>query len=204
MACSDDRARQVIIACYNAGLKVPDDVAVIGVDNEDLVCELSTPPISSVALATQTAGFQAAALLDRIMQGQEKMKSQAVLIQPTHVSIRRSTDIIEVNDTELSNALKFIRNNSRKPIQVQDVVDHVMVSRRSLEQKFKNEFGSSILSEMKRVRIAHIKTMLLETILTISEIADAFGYSSVTNLARYFRQETKINPGVYRKKYTPG
>lgn len=200
MICTDDRSQHVLEACRIAGLIIPDDVAIIGVENDELICELSSPPLSSIALNTQRAGYEAAKLLDRLMAG-KKIANKTIVIRPTHVAVRQSTDILAIEDSEVTKAVRFIRQHCKEMIQVSDIIDVVAVSRRSLEQRFRKELGRSVLDEIRRVRIEQIAKMLVETNLSISQIALTFGYSSTRNIARYFRQKIGMSLTEYRKRY---
>jgi len=200
MTCTDDRSQQVIEACKLIGLHVPEDVAIIGVDNDKLVCNLSNPPLSSVALATERGGYEAAELLDRLMSGESRV-NQRIIIRPTHVDTRQSTDILAIEDPEVAAAVSFIRENAKEAIQVQDVVDSGTLSRRGLERRFRRILGRSILAEIRRVRIEQVAQMLAETNLPISQIALRLGYQSVDHIARYFRREKGLSPLKYRKEY---
>jgi LacI family transcriptional regulator len=201
MACNDDRGRQLTEACKMVGLNVPEKVAIIGVDNDDLVCELSDPPLSSVALNVERGGYEAAELLDKMMSG-KKAANEDIIVQPTHAVTRQSTDILAIEDSEVAAAIRFIRQHSREIIQVSDVVEAAGVSRRALQQRFKRTMGHSIYDEIKRCRIEQIATMLVETRLSISQIASAFGYPGVEKLTRYFQREKRLTPLAYRKQYS--
>jgi LacI family transcriptional regulator len=200
MTCTDDRSQYAIEACKIAGLHVPEQVAIIGVDNDELVCELSTPPLSSIALNTERAGYEAAELLDKLM-ADKKMTKQTIVVQATHVVARQSTDILAMEDQDVVKALRFIRQHSSETIQVSDVVDATSVSRRALELRFRRVLGRSVLAEIRRVRTDLVAQMLVETNLSISKIAFALGYTSVENIARYFRHEKAVSLQVYRKKH---
>jgi LacI family transcriptional regulator len=200
MACNDDRARQVMEASKIAGLHVPDEVAIIGVDNDDLVCNLSHPPLSSVALNFERAGYEAAELLDKMMAG-KKIRARSIVVQPTHVVARQSTDMLAIEDNEIAKAVRFIRQHAGEEIQVEDVVSAVTVSRRSLERHFREVLNRSVLDEIKRVRVDQVARMLVETNLSVLQIALALGYLNAENIARYFRQEKGMSPLAYRKRY---
>ncbi len=198
MACNDDRGQHITEACANAKLDVPYEVAVIGVDNDDQVCDISNPPLSSVALDVEKAGFQASELLDRMMAG-EKMPPQMVIIPPNRVVMRQSTNIVAVEDKLVSQALNFIHHNAKRLIQVDDVVKDLSVSRRNLHDKFMKTLGRSVYDEIKRVRIDLISQMLIETDLSISDIALSLGYDNTNHIARYFKEKIGISPLEYRK-----
>jgi len=198
MACNDDRGQHITEACGNAKIKVPYEVAVIGVDNDDQVCDIAYPSLSSVALDVDSAGFKISGLLDRMMEG-EKMPPQTVIVQPNRVVIRQSTNIVAVQDKLVSQALNFIHQNAKRLIQVDDVVKFLSVSRSNIQEKFTKTLGRTVYDEIKRVRIDLICQMLIETDLSISDIALSLGYDNTNHIARYFRQKMKMSPLDYRK-----
>lgn len=200
MTCNDDRGCDVIEACKIADLRIPEEVAILGVDNDELVCDLSFNPLSSIDLNTEKAGYDAAELLDRLMAG-EKMAKQRIAIEPTHVVTRQTTDILAVDDSDVVEAIRFIQQHSKESIQVDDVVNAVALSRRVLEKRFRRILGRSVLDEIRRVRIDKVAQMLLETNKSILQIALALGYSGTDNVARYFRKEKGMSPIAYRKRY---
>lgn len=200
MAANDDRGEQVIEACKIAGIRVPDEVAVVGVDNDELVCELSDPPMSSIALNFERAGYESAAVLDRLMRGWA-VTGKKILVAATHVVTRRSTDILAATDRNVAAALQFIRDHAREMISVPDVARSAGVSRRSLEKRFQQTLRRSVLSEIRRVRVNQVCRMLAETNLPVSEIAAALGYTGPEHIARYFRRETGTTPLAYRRKF---
>ena len=202
MCCNDDRALQVIEACKLAEMYVPDQVAVLGVDNDVLICDLADPPISSIALNTETAGHEAARLLDRLMSG-EKMAGQEIRVGPTHIVTRMSTDMLAVADREVAAAVRFIRRHPNRMIQVDDVVDATNVSRRVLEKRFKAILRRSVYQEIRRVRVNYITELLVGTDMSITEIAVKSGFDGVEHVSRYFRKETGISLREYRKRRGP-
>jgi len=202
MCCNDDRALQVVEACKLADLGVPDDVAVLGVDNDVLVCDLADPPISSIALNTEIAGHEAAKLLDHLMKG-GPMTGQEIFVRPTHIVTRMSTDILAVTDPEVAAALQFIRRNSNRLIQVDDVIEATNVSRRVLEKRFKATLRRSVHQEIRRVRVNTIIPLLVGTDMSITEIAVHCGFEGVQHISRYFRKETGISLRDYRKRHAP-
>lgn len=199
MTCNDDRAQHVIEACWNANFRIPEDVAILGVDNDILVCELLTPQLSSVAVNCERAGYQAAELLDKLMNGQ-KISPQKIVIQPTHVEARQSTDILTIEDQEVAKAVQFIFQRAKKGIRVDDVVQAVALSRRVLEKRFRASLGRSVHDEIRRVRIDLASRMLKETNMSVSQIAEALEFLEVRDLSRTFRKEKGVSPLAYRKK----
>ena len=202
MACNDDRALQVVEACKLVDLHVPEEIAVIGVDNDVLVCDLADPPISSIALTAEAAGYAAAEQLDRLMRG-EKMTGQRIVVFATHIVTRASTDITAVTDSDVAAAVRFIRKNADQNIQVKDVVNATMISRRVLENRFRAVLRRPIHQEIRRMRVNRIIQLLVDTDLTIKEIALRSGFDSAWHIARYFRRVVGVSLREYRSKYAP-
>lgn len=201
MACNDDRGREVIEACRIAGLHIPEEIAVLGVDNDELVCKLSNPPLSSIALNFEKAGYDAADLLDKLMSGKQEMTSTKIVVRPTRTVTRQSTDILAIEDREVAGAMRFIRQHCKEPIQVSDVVSAAAVSRRNLYQRFRRILGRSIHQEIRRARVEQIAQMLVETHLSVSQISSALGYPRTAHIARQFRKEKGMSLLEYRKAY---
>jgi LacI family transcriptional regulator len=203
LACDDDRGRQVLEACRGAGLWVPDDVAVVGVDNDDLLCELSDPPLSSVALDTRRAGYEAAELLDELMQGRFS-GTRRILVRPMGVVARRSTQGFALEDREVATALRFIHDNAGQPIGVSDVVRHVALSRRTLELRFHRVLGRTIHDELIGCRLRRAKLLLRDTTRSVAEVASAAGFGSSCHMYRVFRKYLGCPPSEWaRSKLAP-
>lgn len=196
-ACDDDRGREVLEVCRLVGLNVPEDVAVIGVDNDEVFCELSDPPLSSIALNAETAGYRAAALLDEMMHGRVR-KRQQIIVETVGVATRRSTDIVAVEDEDIASALQFIRREQGRGISVEDVVQTVAVSRRNLEKRFRDTIGRSILDEIQLVRLDRAKRLLVETTYPISKVADLAGFGSAGYFIQFFQRRVGKTPRRYR------
>lgn len=204
MASNDDRSQDVLAACKIADLDVPTKVAILGVDNDQLVCSLSYPQLSSIALGTEGAGYEAARILCKLMNGQETTAAEkAVLISPLHVVTRQSTDITAVEDRQVVEAIHFIRKHFKEMILVDDVAEAADLSRRALEQRFRKLLKHSVHEEIVRTRVNQMASMLADTNLPISQIARLLGYSYINNISRYFRQQRGISPSGYRKKLGP-
>ena len=200
LACNDDRAREVLTACRVAQIHVPGEVAVLGVDNDDLVCNLSLPRLSSIALNCEKAGFSAAEYLHGLMEGKPRTDTN-ITISPLYVVTRHSTDILAIEDQQVATAVRFIHQNPRGRIQVNDLADAAGLSRRSLEQRFYRALGVSPHAEIRRVRISQMAQMLVETDLPITHIADLLGFTYVRNAARWFKQQKGMSPSEFRKQH---
>jgi len=197
MAVNDDRGQYVISLCNLLRINIPEEIAVVGVDNDDLVCDLCNPPLSSVALNTQRAGYNVAALLDKLMCG-EKMNGQLVTIDASHIVTRQSSDIIAIEDKDLSNALHFIRERAREPIQVVEVADAIGVNKRTLERRFLKKLKCPINEKIKNARVELMTKLLCETMMPITQISDEMGFKSIEHISRYFKREKGVSPTEYR------
>jgi LacI family transcriptional regulator len=197
LACNDDRARQVIDVCLAAGLNVPEEMAIVGVDNDEFVCHLSNPPISSVALGVEDAGYQAAWRLDQLMAG-GRPKPQDIIPATLGVVARRSSEVVALQDPVVAQAVRFILANCRKPIQVADVLRQVSLSCRVLSGRFQRALGCGVHQYIKKARVAQIERLLLDTDCSIAEIADLLGFPSAEHIASYFRSVRGINPLALR------
>jgi LacI family transcriptional regulator, galactose operon repressor len=196
-ACDDDRGREVLEACSLAGLHVPEDVAVVGVDNDEVFCELAFPPLSSVALNAEAAGYRAAALLDDMMHGRVR-KPQRIVVETLGVVTRRSTEVVAVEDEDVVAALQFIHREQGRGISVDDVVKHAAVSRRNLETRFRDTMGRTILEEMQLVRLERAKRLLVETMYPVSKVAELAGFGSAGYFIQFFQKRLGKTPRRYR------
>jgi LacI family transcriptional regulator len=205
MTCNDDRAQDVLAACKIAEFKVPGDIAILGVDNDELICNFAYPQLSSIVLSTERAGYEAAKVLDKLMKGRKIAENEEeITILPLYVVTRQSTDIMAVDDKTVEEAVSFIRRNSRRMIQVGDVAQAVGLSRRTLEQHFRKALNRSVHEEIKHTRVNQVANMLIGTNLSISQIAKFLGYSYASNnIARYFKQQKGMSPLDYRRKFAP-
>lgn len=200
MICNDECCVDCFEACKMAGLNIPENVAVIGVDDDELVCDFTHPPLSSIALNAEQAGYRAAEFLaEKISDRQFKIPD--IAIEPLHVFVRQSTNMLATEDQTVAKALTFIRNNANNNIKVKDVMKVVSVSRRVLYHRFKRVLGRSVHSEIRHVQMKSVARMLTETDLTIGEIARKIGYQEAKNLSRVFKHEEGITPLAYRKKH---
>lgn len=200
MACNDDCAVQVVEACKLAGLAVPDVVGIVGADNDEVVCGLAEPPLTSIALNFERAGYEAAEALDKLMR-RSKPQSVHISVPATHLVARRSTDVVAVEDERLAKALRFIRNNVNRPVSVDYVATAAGASRRVLERRFREVLGRSVLHEIRRVRANEIARLLVETNWPIGRIADTLGFEDDRHFSRYFYSIKNLSPIAFRKKY---
>jgi LacI family transcriptional regulator len=198
-ACNDVWGAQISETCRQAGLTVPEEVAIVGVDNDDLLCDLARPSLSSVAVPAEPVGFQAARLLDRIMAG-KKPPSEPILLPPTGVVVRHSSDVLAIADADVAEAVRTIRMLAHKPLTIEDVLAAVPVSRRSLERRFRKSLNRGIWEEIRRVHMDRARHLLATTDLPISEVAATSGFSECKHLSVVFRQEAGMTPTTYRRR----
>ena len=203
MACTDDRARDLVEAAEIAGLNVPEDVAILGVDNDDLVCDLAGVPISSVALNVRKAGFEAAGMLAALMAGKRPGRRE-VTVLPTHVEARRSTDILAIRDRRVVTAVEYINQHVNEPLQVSEVARAVALPERNLFDRFQRALGRSVHEQITAARVERICWMLENTSLSLLEIALAMGLPDDKHLSRYFRRRKGTTPAAWRKEHGQG
>lgn len=203
MVCTDDFALLVQEACIAIGRSIPDEFAIIGVGNDESVCELATTPISSVRLNTKRAGYDAAKYLADCLKGSTDYKraKRNIVISPLGIAARRSTDPKETQDPQVAKAISYIFEKINQPIEVADVVDQVHLSRRSLYNRFQTATGYSISNYIRNRRLEHFSKLLLETNLTVSEISYSMGFESDANVSRLFKKHYGLTPLAYRRKH---
>lgn len=199
MACNDIRGQQVMNACRRCELTVPEEMAVIGVDNDEIFCELSDPPLSSVALDTLRIGYEAAALLERMMSGEEAPE-QPVLIPPLGVVARRSTDVLVMDDRQLAAGARFLREHAFDAITVNDAARAAGMSRRVFERRFAAQMGRAPKAEVLRIRLERAKTLLANTDWPLAKIAERTGFKYGGYLHAVFGEKMGMTPGQFRKR----
>lgn len=197
MAAYDHRGQQLLDACRRLGIAVPEEVAVIGVDNDELICELSPPPLSSVIPNTPRIGYEAAALLDQMMSGRQVV-ARTHLIPPLGIATRQSTDVLAVEDRHVAEAVRYIRQHACEGIDVGDVLRAVPQARRLLERKFRKLFKRTPHEEILRVQLDRVKLLLTETDLPLSEIASKTGFTHVEYLSVVFKKKVGVPPSRFR------
>jgi LacI family transcriptional regulator len=200
MACYDIRGREVLDICRQRGISVPDEVAVISVDNDELICDLADPPLSSVIPDVLQTGYEAARLLDLLMAGRTELPL-AHLIKPLGIATRNSTDVLATDDIDISGAVRFIRAHAIEGIKVDDVLRAVPLSRRVLESRFEKLLGRSPHEEITRIQIERVKELLTETDLSLPAIAHRAGYKHVEYMSVVFKRETGLPPSLFRTRH---
>ena len=199
-ACNDHWGLRLTEVCRELRLTVPDDVAIVGVDNDNLLCEIARPSLSSISIAGERIGYEAAGWLERMISG-HKMPSARLRIPPVGLVARQSSDLLAVGDPDLAAALRYIRNHANEPIRVSDVLREVPVSRRYLERRFQQLLGRSPFDEIRRIHIDRAKHLLASTELPLSLVAERAGFSEPKQLSNVFHQEVGMTPSDYRAQF---
>jgi LacI family transcriptional regulator len=199
LAANDDLGFLVLDACQRAALRVPEDIGVIGVDNDEFLCELSVPKLSSIRINSEATGYRAAQLLDEWISTGVLPNTEAGT-PPNGLVVRQSSDILATNDEVVLGAATFIRENACKTITVEDVVRNVGISRTSLEYRFKKVVRHSIHEEIHKIRIQRAKDLLTKTDLPIKWIAEETGFKSPQYLTRIIRGATGKTPAGFRRE----
>lgn len=202
MACHDPRAYQLIDACRRAGVSVPDEVAVVGVDNDPVLCTMSNPPLTSIDTGGERIGFEAAAVLARLMQG-ESVPDKPVLVSPRMLYPRNSSDMLAIEDADIAEAVRFIRDHACEGIRVVDVVRHVSLSRSVFERRFRQMLARTPKAELLRVQIARATQLLADTDLPLTAIARQSGFSTEKYFSDAFLRETQLRPSAWRRRIRP-
>jgi LacI family transcriptional regulator len=200
LSADDYLGIQVLNGCQHASIPVPDAVAVVGVDNEETICRLGYPPLSSVAPNDVKIGRAAAELLDRLMSGEETGYGAALSIPPLDVITRHSTDVTATSCPVVSQAMFFIRQHCTEGINVRDVVQHLRVSRSVIQRSFRKELNRSVYEVILAQRLQHVKELLRDSKLPLSEIAERSGFKHVEHMNNLFKQKTGSSLTSYRSK----
>lgn len=199
MTCHDDRGQQVIDACLRAGLRVPDEVAILGVDNDPFLCNLSTPQLSSIDVHPERIGYEAAALLHRLMKG-ERPPEKPILCEPRGLVIRRSTDVSAVGDPLVARVCQLIREHAARPVGIEQILTGIPVSRSSIFRRFKVELGRSPKKELTRVRLERAKALLVSSSQPVEEVARQTFRTDAKHFIAVFRRATGATPMEYRRQ----
>jgi len=199
LACTDQLGFWLLDACRRAGVAVPEELAAVGAENDESLCLMSTPPLSSVAFNPQQVGYEAARLLNKLMRG-GKPPRRPIEVPPVEVVTRQSSDIVAIADKDVAGAVRFIRENADRGITTEDVLDVVHVSRSTLERKMRSVLGRSPKAEITRVRLELVQRLLRDTDLTLQQIARRAGFAHPQHLATLFKRRLTMTPGQYRRQ----
>jgi LacI family transcriptional regulator len=200
MACNDIRGQQLLDACSTIGLSVPEEAAVIGVDNDELLCRICAPPLSSVIPNAEGVGYRAAEILAELMGG-GKARAVDQLLEPIGVAMRQSTDVVAIDAPEIAAAVRYIRENACRGISVDEVIANAEVSRSTLERQLRKYLGRSPQEEIRFVQVKRAKELLLTTDLSVESLASLCGFEYSEYLHVVFKRVTGITPGQFRQKH---
>ncbi len=197
-ALNDDWATMVVDQCNHQRIAVPEQVAILGVDNAELLCQMGRPALSSIETPAEKVGWEAGVTLEKLMEG--KQVSSRQLFQPVRVVERQSTNILAIDDPDVASAIRFIQANVHRGIGVREVLMTVSSRRRTLEMSFRKAVGRSILDEIQRLRVERAKMLLSSTDLKLSVVAQRSGFRSASRLCRMFHQVSGETPAHFRRR----
>ena len=198
-ACHDVPARHVANISWRMGLKIPEQIAVLGVDNDEIECHLARPPLSSIAIPGEKIGYETAILVDRMFRKKSSIEEKTYQFEPIEVVTRQSTDIMAIANSDVRLALGYIRKNAHLPFDVHDVVENTCLGRRVLERYFRKLLGRTILQEIWHARVDLVKKLLRETNLAMPQIAARSGFADPQHMAVVFRKVANMSPTEYRR-----
>lgn len=200
LACDDTQGNRITEVCRANGIKIPEEIAVLGVDNDAMTCNLSDPPLSSIDLNIEKGGYEAAQLIEKLKQNMNA-PFEDIVIHPTHVVNRHSTDVYSTDDPYVQTALRYIHQNLEKRISVADIVRQVPLSRRLLEMRFKQVTNQPVYQYIFQLRMDRFAQLLLENKEPIAEIATQVGLVDYNSLGRQFKKQRGCSPSEYRKQH---
>jgi len=203
LAANDRYAWHAIDACRECDISVPEEIAVLGVDNDVLLAEMARPTLSSIDLGGERIGFEAARALDALLKG-ERVSVDPLELAPQGVITRHSTDVLSIQDDSVAEAARFIRQHASAPIAVSDVLEHVAMSRRNLERRFRRVMRRSLLDEIRRVHLDRAAKLLRESDLDMPGVSAQSGFASQVRFSTVFREKMGTTPTAYRRRYRPG
>jgi LacI family transcriptional regulator len=193
-------AREIVLACHEAGLLVPEEVAVLSQANDEALCETSLVPISGIAVSGEGIGMEAARVLDGLMRGRQAPR-KPILIAPLGIVTRQSTDTLAIGDPAVVKALSYLRQNPSAQMRVEDVARQAGVSRRVLERRFVDLLDRTPADEIRRVHMERARQLLVETDMALSQVAEIAGFSSQAYFSDLFRRLAGMTPIQYRRKH---
>ena len=203
LGANDRYAWHIIDACRENKISVPEDIAVLGVDNDSLLTEMVRPTLSSIDLGAERIGFQAAKLLAQLMR-RPNSRQAPMEIPPFGVVTRHSTDVLNIDDQAVAESVRFIREHAYEAMTIEDVLTHVAMSRRNLERRFRRAMQRSLLDEIRRVRLDRASKLLRETDLDMPRVAEQSGFANQVRFSTVFREQVGDTPTGYRRRHRPG
>lgn len=204
MGANDTYSWLAATACHVAGLRVPEDVAIIGVDDDEVYCSLAQPPLSSVITNNYRLGYEAARRMAQLLDGAKPGKRPAAVIQPLGVHARASTDVLAVDDADVAAALRIVRQRGTEKLSVADIAESVGVSESTLRRRFRQVVGHSVHEAIVRQRLAVARRLLAETDLSLLAVAHRSGFGHQQYLGRILQARLGMTPAAYRQKSREG
>jgi LacI family transcriptional regulator len=183
--------------CREINIAVPEEVAILGMGNDSVICETVRPTLSSIDVGARHMGYEAARLLDRMMAG--KPAKDIIYVPPSHVVVRQSTDLVAIADADIAQAVRIIRESACTGIDVGHIAEEIGLSRRALERRFRQYLGRSPKAEIMRIRLEHAQMLMARTDKTSESIAKQSGFSSLEYFTKVFRHKVGMKPQAYRK-----
>ena len=199
MACDDNQGENLIEACHSAGIKIPSEVSVIGVDNDEMLCNLGSTTLSSIQVDIEEGGRQAAALVERLV-ADPSSPAEDIILKPVKIVGRMSTAAFATNDQQILKAILFIHRNARQKISVGDVMTETALSRRLLERRFKEVTGKTLYEYITDLKLKHFAEMLQDTDDQVINIALSMGENDTKSISRRFKQIYGCTPLEWREK----
>ena len=203
MACNDFRGQHLLEGCRSASISVPERAAVVGVDNDQVICDFCQPPLTSVIPAAERIGFEAATMLDQLMRG-ERIDTKLRLVQPLGMAERQSTSVMSIDDPEVVAALRIIRDHAFTGVTVNDILRQVPIARSSLERRFRRAVGRSPKAQIRITQLRRAQQLLRETDLPLTQIAGLVGFKHAEYFSVVFKREVGQTPGAYREQASGG
>lgn len=201
LVAHDPLGMEVAQCCRDLGLAVPEDVAVLGVHNDDVTCHLSFPPLSSIDTPADRVGYEAAAMLHRLLDRRRKSAPLRVVLPPVGVIARTSTNVVAVEDADVRDVIQYMRDHAHQGMNIEVLLDAVPMSRRSLQRKVRETLGVSPVNELRRIRIERARSLLVHTDLPMPAVADACGFSGASRFSKVFKEVVGLPPLRYRKQF---
>lgn len=199
-ACDDNFALRISQICTINDIKIPDEISLLGVDNDELICQLSDPPISSIVTDVEKGGYEAGALIDRMIN-REIVEPFNIIIKPTRIELRKSTEKYDISNEYISKIVNYIEDNFTTDIDIGGLIKMVPLSRRNLEVKFKDQMGTSIYQFILNCRIEYFANLLLTTNRTLFDLALESGFNDCKNISRIFKKIKGCTPVEFRNRY---
>lgn len=193
-------ARRILDACWDSGVKVPDQVAVLAIENDEVQCRLATPPLSALDQNAYRIGYRGAQLLNELMAG-APAPTEPILIPPSRVVVRRSTEILAVDNPLVADAIRRVREQACEGVDVAGIVEQVPMSKRGLELAFKRSIGRTVHQEITRLRLDRARQLLIDTDYSLAEISVRSGFSYPSSMHHIFKKATGMTPIHFRREH---